>query len=163
VAAALPWLEDWKERTQFMHLSGQRDDIFVREAYERNGFAAKVMSFCSEMELAYSAADLVVARSGAATLTELAAFGLPAILIPYAHAAGNHQLHNARVFERAGAACVIEQTPGLHVAAGERLAEEISGLLADDKARVGMATAARSLAVDNAAEQIADLLEAYAN
>jgi UDP-N-acetylglucosamine--N-acetylmuramyl-(pentapeptide) pyrophosphoryl-undecaprenol N-acetylglucosamine transferase len=163
VAAALPWLEDWKERTQFVHLSGPRDETFVREAYEGNGFAAKVMSFCNEMELAYSAADLVVARSGAATLTELAAFGLPSILIPYEHAAGNHQLHNARVFERAGAAVVVEQTPGLHVTAGERLADKIAGLLADEKKRDGMASAARSLAVDNAAEKIADLLEVYAN
>ncbi len=163
MASALPWLNDWREQTQFVHLSGPRDETFVREAYERNEFRARVMSFCNEMELAYSTADLVVARSGAATLTELAAFGLPAILIPYAEAAGNHQLHNARILARAGAAHIIEQTPRLHVAAGERLAEEISALLANDKARAGMATAARSLAVEDAAERIADLVEAYAN
>ena len=164
-ASALPWLDEWREQMQFVHLSGPRDERFVRDAYERNGFAAKVMSFCDEMELAYSAADLVMARSGAATLTELAAFGLPAILIPYPAAAGNHQLHNARVFERAGAARVIEQSQlgSLHTAAGERLAEEISGLLAQATARARMATAARSLAVENASERIADLVEAYAN
>ncbi len=82
----------------------------MRESYEKNGFRAKVMSFCDQMELAYSAADVVVARSGASTLTEIAAFGLPSILIPYPHAAGNHQWHNARVFERAGAARLIEQS-----------------------------------------------------
>jgi UDP-N-acetylglucosamine--N-acetylmuramyl-(pentapeptide) pyrophosphoryl-undecaprenol N-acetylglucosamine transferase len=163
MAGALPWLADWRSRTQYVHLSGPRDEAFAREAYERNELVAKVMSFCSEMELAYSAADLVVARSGAATLAELAAFGLPAILIPYPAAAGNHQLHNARVFERAGAARVIERFSGMHVAAGERLAEEIARLLADDTARAGMAKAARSLAVENAAERIADLLEAHAN
>jgi UDP-N-acetylglucosamine--N-acetylmuramyl-(pentapeptide) pyrophosphoryl-undecaprenol N-acetylglucosamine transferase len=163
MAAALPWLADWRARTQFVHLSGARDEGFVREAYERNEFVAKVMSFCSEMELAYSAADVVVARSGAATLTELAAFGLPAILIPYPAAAGNHQLHNARVFERAGAARVVEKLPGLHVTAGQRLAGELAGLLADDAARAGMGKAARSLAVEDAAERVADLLEAYAN
>jgi UDP-N-acetylglucosamine--N-acetylmuramyl-(pentapeptide) pyrophosphoryl-undecaprenol N-acetylglucosamine transferase len=154
MAAALPELNEWKERTQFVHLSGVRDETLVREAYARNGFSAIVMSFCSEMELAYSAADIVVARAGAATLTELAAFGLPAILIPYPEATGNHQFHNARVFERAGAARIAEPA---------RLAATIAGLLADDKARAGMAVAAQSLAVENAAERIADLVEAYAN
>ena len=154
MAAALPGLNEWKERTQFVHLGGVRDELLVREAYAKNGFNAIVMSFCSEMELAYSAADIVVARSGAATLTELAAFGLPAILIPYAQATGNHQFHNARVFERAGAARITE--PG-------ELSSTIAGLLADDEARAGMAVAARSLAVENAAERIADLVEAYAN
>lgn len=163
MASALPWLSDWRQRTQFVHLSGPRDEAFVREAYERNEFTAKVMSFCSEMELPYSAADLVVSRSGAATLTELAAFGLPAILIPYPHAAGNHQLHNARLFERAGAARVIDRLADMHVVAGEQLADAMTGLLANDKARAGMATAARSLAVENAADRIADLVEAYAN
>jgi UDP-N-acetylglucosamine--N-acetylmuramyl-(pentapeptide) pyrophosphoryl-undecaprenol N-acetylglucosamine transferase len=165
MASALPWLSDWRGRMQFVHLSGPCDETSVREAYERNEFAANVMSFCNEMELAYSAADLVVSRSGAATLTELAAFALPAILIPYPAAAGNHQLHNARAFERAGAARVVEQSQlgGMHVTAGERLAEEISGLIADDQARSRMAAAARLLAVENAAERIADLVEAYAN
>ena len=78
--AALPWLGDWKERMQFVHLSGVRDESKLRAVYEENGFAANVMGFCKEMELSYSAADLVIARSGAATLTELAAFALPAIL-----------------------------------------------------------------------------------
>ncbi len=163
MASALPWLNDWREQTQFVHLSGPRDEMYVREAYERNEFRARVMSFCSEMELAYSVADLVVGRSGAATLTELAAFGLPAILIPYTEAAGNHQLHNARIFERAGAAHIVEQAAGLQVAAGERLAEEISDLLANEKSRTCMSAAARSLAIENAAERVADLVEAYAN
>ena len=165
MAAALPWLEEWRERTQFVHLSGPRDGMFVCEAYEKNGFEANVMSFCNQMELAYSAADLVVSRSGAATLTEIAAFGLPAVLIPFAHASGDHQLHNARVFERAGAVNVIEQSQlaGLHTAAGERLAELIGSLLRDDAQRNRMALAARSLGVSDASERIATLLEAYAH
>ena len=86
---------------QFVHLSGTHDEPFLRESYEENGQVAKVMSFCNQMELAYSAADVVVGRSGASTLTEIAAFGLPSILIPYPHAAGNHQwLQRARVRAR---------------------------------------------------------------
>jgi UDP-N-acetylglucosamine--N-acetylmuramyl-(pentapeptide) pyrophosphoryl-undecaprenol N-acetylglucosamine transferase len=163
IACALPWLEDWKEETQFVHLSGSRDETFVRESYEKNGLNATVMSFCGEMELAYSAADFVVSRSGAATLTEIAAFGLPAVLIPYPQAAGDHQLLNARLFEQAGAARVIEQsrlTNG-HALAGERLGEVIGGLLADAGQRKKMTVAAQQLAVTDAHERIASLIEQY--
>lgn len=163
VVCALPWLERRTETLQFVHLTGAPDEQFARESYEKNGFRAKVMSFCSEMELAYSAADVVVARSGAATLAEIAAFGLPAILIPYPHAAGNHQWYNARAFERAGAARLIDQSQfeNLHAERGERLAKVITELLDDEVGRASMVTAARRLAVDDAAERIATLLERY--
>jgi UDP-N-acetylglucosamine--N-acetylmuramyl-(pentapeptide) pyrophosphoryl-undecaprenol N-acetylglucosamine transferase len=131
------------------------------------------MSFCSQMELAYSGADMVVARSGASTLTEIAAFGLPSILIPYPHATGNHQWHNARVFERAGAARLIEQprnpkgrrsespTDREHMERGKQLAKVIGDLIDDETGRATMSRAARSLVVDDAAERIAALLEQY--
>jgi UDP-N-acetylglucosamine--N-acetylmuramyl-(pentapeptide) pyrophosphoryl-undecaprenol N-acetylglucosamine transferase len=166
MACALPWLEHWHERAQFVHLSGTKDEVFVRESYDKNGFAANVMSFCNQMELAYGAADLVIARSGAATLTEIAATGLPSILVPYPHATGNHQWHNARVFERAGAARLVEQTKldtGHHAARGERLAEAVANLLDDETQRERMARAARSLSVADAAERITSLLETYAD
>jgi len=155
VLAALPGLADWKERIQFVHLSGPRDETMLRAAYEINGFMANVMSFCSEMELPYSAADVVIARSGAATLTELSVFGLPSILLPYPHAASNHQWHNAKVFERAGAARIVEPIM--------RLSEELRGLLDDAGARARMARLARTLAVNDADERIADLVETYAD
>lgn len=163
VACALPWMDGRTETTQFVHLSGARDEQFMRDAYEKNGFEAIVMSFSTEMELAYSAADLVVARAGAASLSEIAAFGLPAILVPYPQASGNHQWHNARVFERAGAALLVEQAQlgGLHAATGERMAELIGALLDDQARRKRMAAAARSLAVTDAAERIASLLELH--
>ena len=165
MAGALPWLDDWTDRIQFVHLSGAADETFAREVYEKNGFAANVMGFCGQMELAYSAADLVISRAGAATLTEIAAFGLPAILIPYPHATGNHQVHNARVFERAGAARLFEQRQlaGLHATAGERLAETMARLLGDDAGRQRMAAAARDLAVMDAEQRIVDLIEQYAD
>ncbi|HUI06697.1 MAG TPA: undecaprenyldiphospho-muramoylpentapeptide beta-N-acetylglucosaminyltransferase [Verrucomicrobiae bacterium] len=161
LAVALPWLAGRGEMLQFVHLSGPRDEQFVRESYGENAFEAKVMSFCSQMELAYGAADLVVARSGAATLAEIAAFGLPAILIPYPHAAGNHQWHNARVFERAGAARLIDQAQlnGRRTGAGQSLAALIASLVDDEGGRHQMATAARALAVDDAVERMTALLE----
>jgi len=161
---ALTWLEDWREQIQFVHLSGARDEPFVRDGYEKNGMTAIVMGFCNEMELAYSVADAVVARSGAATLTEIAAFGLPAILLPYPHAAGDHQMHNARVFERAGAAVVISQDKlsGLHATACEHLAEAVTTLFQRKDRRAQMGNAVRSLAITDADERIASLLEQYA-
>lgn len=163
VALALPGLKLRASALQFVHLTGAKDEEFMRETYEKNGFRAAVMGFCSQMELAYSAADVVVARSGASTLTEIAAFGLPAILVPYPHAAGNHQWYNARVFERAGAAQLIEQSlaDGEPAERGGRFATVMSKLLDDEARRRRMATAARSLAVDDAAERIAILLEQY--
>jgi UDP-N-acetylglucosamine--N-acetylmuramyl-(pentapeptide) pyrophosphoryl-undecaprenol N-acetylglucosamine transferase len=163
VACALPWLDRKSERVQFVHLTGTHDEQFVRESYEKNGITGKVMNFCNQMELAYSAADVVVARSGASTLTEIAAFGLPSILIPYPQAAGNHQWHNARVFESAGAARLLDQSEfsSQHAERGERLANAITELLDNETARVRMAEAARSLAVDDAAERLARLLEQY--
>jgi len=165
MACTLPWLDGWNEDTQFVHLAGKKDEDFVRDAYAKNGFSAKVMGFCNEMELAYSAADLVIARAGAATLTEIAAFGLPAILIPYPQATGNHQVLNARVFERAGAARIVEQRQltGMHALAGERLSEELHGLLEHEGTRQAMSEAARKLAVTDAHERIASLLEGYAD
>jgi UDP-N-acetylglucosamine--N-acetylmuramyl-(pentapeptide) pyrophosphoryl-undecaprenol N-acetylglucosamine transferase len=163
VTLALPRLKSRADALQFVHLTGAKDEAFLRETYEKNGFRARVMSFCGQMELAYSAADAVVARSGASTLTEIAAFGLPSILVPYPHAAGNHQWYNARVFERAGAAQLIEQSSadGEAIERGEQLARVIGGLLDDEARRYRMATAARSLAVDDAADRIAILLEQY--
>ena len=155
VTGALPALMAWKDRLQFVHLAGTRDEVPIRAAYAIAGFAASVMSFCSEMELPYSAADLVIARSGAVTLTELAVFGLPALLLPYPHAAGNHQWFNAKFFERRGAARIVNSPADLP--------EEIGTLLDDAGARAAMAAAVRTLAVSDAAERIADLVETYAN
>jgi UDP-N-acetylglucosamine--N-acetylmuramyl-(pentapeptide) pyrophosphoryl-undecaprenol N-acetylglucosamine transferase len=163
VAGALPRLTERAEALQFVHLTGAQDEQFIRESYEENGFEANVMSFCSQMELAYSAADVVVARSGAATLTEIAAFGLPSILIPYPRAAGNHQWYNARVFERANAARLVEQSEfdASHDGSGERLAQVLVRIVDDEAGRAKMARAARVLAIDDAADRIATLLEQY--
>jgi UDP-N-acetylglucosamine--N-acetylmuramyl-(pentapeptide) pyrophosphoryl-undecaprenol N-acetylglucosamine transferase len=175
VARALPKLGGM----QFIHLTGPRDESPLRAAYAAAGISATVMSFCNTMELAYSAADLAVARAGAATLTELAAFGLPAVLVPYPHAAGNHQWHNARVFERAGAARVVEESAlsrsslseadsaggaalGERRPTGQGLGVVLAELLADEASRQAMSAKMRTLAVPNAAERIADLIEEMA-
>jgi len=165
VACTLPRRRGWTDSVQFLHLSGAQDEAFLREAYSAHGFTARVMSFCDRMELAYSAADLVVSRAGAGTLAEIATFGLPSILIPYPFAADDHQAHNARVFERVGAARMIRQSAlgDTDAEKGERLGAVLGELLADDTQRRRMSEAAHSLAVFDAEERIANLIEQHAH
>ena len=83
--------------------------------------------FIIEMEQVYSAADFAIARSGAASLAELAFFGLPAILIPYPYAADDHQTRNAEIFAKAGAAVLFKE-PDLEI---ELLARKSRSWIAD--------------------------------
>ncbi len=86
---------------QVIHLSGARDERLVADNYQRENIPAYVAAFHHRMEEVYSAADFAVARSGAASLAELAFFGLPSILIPFPYAAEDHQTRNAEIFARA--------------------------------------------------------------
>jgi UDP-N-acetylglucosamine--N-acetylmuramyl-(pentapeptide) pyrophosphoryl-undecaprenol N-acetylglucosamine transferase len=95
---------------QILHASGERDYEYMR-AEERMPFGENkivLVPYLRDMADAYALADLVVARAGASTLGELAALGLPALLVPYPFAAEDHQMANARAFEAAGAAVLIE-------------------------------------------------------
>jgi UDP-N-acetylglucosamine--N-acetylmuramyl-(pentapeptide) pyrophosphoryl-undecaprenol N-acetylglucosamine transferase len=98
------------KNVQFIHLTGKEDENFVEECYRRAGIPAFVSAFYDRMEEAYTVADLAVARSGAASLTELSYFDLPTILIPYPFAAENHQFFNAEIFARHGVAEVLEES-----------------------------------------------------
>ena len=137
VAESLPHLKEWRSSVQFLHLSGTADEPFMKESYAKNGMEATVMSFCNRMELAYSVADVVIGRSGAATLAEIAAFGLPSVLIPFPRAPGDHQRQNARVFERAGAAQVVEHIPGSDRA--QRFGRILGEMLSNEGRRLQMA------------------------
>ncbi len=126
----------------------------VREAYANLCVAAEVAPFFSDLPARMAAADLVVARSGASTVAELAAIGRPAILVPLPHALDQDQFANAGILERAGGARRIAQdafTP-------RRLAEEIAGLAAAPARLQAMAAAARSVGRLDAAERLADLV-----
>ena len=105
-----------------------------------------------ELPDVYAAIDLVVGRSGAGTVAELAYVGLPSILIPLPGARGNEQTLNARVLLDAGAAVVVEQQD----ATPDRLRTEIIALLDDSERRRRMADAARSVARPDAAARLAD-------
>ncbi|MFP4496461.1 MAG: undecaprenyldiphospho-muramoylpentapeptide beta-N-acetylglucosaminyltransferase [Halochromatium sp.] len=139
-------------RPSVRHQAGERTLALARQAYAEAGIEAEVSAFIADMAAAYAWADLVVCRSGALTVAELAAAGLPAILVPYPHAVDDHQVGNARWLSEAGAAELLLQRE-MSVA---RLTGLLRELLADPARRLRMAEAARAKARPDAAERIAD-------
>ena len=107
------------------------------------------------MEEAYSAADIVISRAGAASLSELSQFGLASILIPYPYATDDHQTSNANVFAEAGAAEV--QPEGR--LSPETFSALITSLLSDDPRREKMSRAARTILLRDAAGNVGDEIE----
>jgi UDP-N-acetylglucosamine--N-acetylmuramyl-(pentapeptide) pyrophosphoryl-undecaprenol N-acetylglucosamine transferase len=156
--AALPLLAQQAAGYRIIHQTGEREFGRVRAAYETSGVQAEVHAFLDDVPAAFGRADLVVCRSGASTVSELMAAGKASLLIPFPAAADNHQLANARILEKAGAARVIEQS---HLTP-ENLVEEISRLLARPDTLVQMDHCARSLARPDAAGEIAGLVERLA-
>jgi UDP-N-acetylglucosamine--N-acetylmuramyl-(pentapeptide) pyrophosphoryl-undecaprenol N-acetylglucosamine transferase len=138
---------------QLIHITGAADEETVRRAYESMGVRAWVGAFHHAMEKAYAAADIAVARSGAASLTELAHFGIPSVLVPYPHAAEDHQTWNAGVFVEAGAAELVREGD----AEPERFVRVLESVL-EPARRAKMAAAARALSCPGAAERVADLV-----
>jgi UDP-N-acetylglucosamine--N-acetylmuramyl-(pentapeptide) pyrophosphoryl-undecaprenol N-acetylglucosamine transferase len=134
------------------HQTGERDVEWVRDAYRRAGLEARVEAFLFEMDREMTSADLVVARAGATTLSELAAAGRPAILVPLPTATDDHQRKNAEVIARAGGAEVIDERE----LTGERLADAIVAIAANATRRDAMGRAFRQLAKPDAAARIAD-------
>ena len=111
---------------QVIHLSGSRDERLLEDNYRRENIPAYVAAFHHHMEEVYSAADFAVARAGAASLAELAAFGLPALLVPYPYAADDHQTRNAEIFVQGEAAVMVREAE----LTGDLLARKIRELLA---------------------------------
>src|SRR5437870_12719729 len=143
---------------EFIHQTGQRDYNSVRQAYQDRGIPAEVYPFIENLPEAFARADLIISRSGAAAVAELAAAGQASILVPFHAAAEQHQAEHARAFERRGAPRVILQ-PDL---TPERLVKEVGHLLGSPPQLVEMERAARSLARPDAAARIADLIERLA-
>jgi UDP-N-acetylglucosamine--N-acetylmuramyl-(pentapeptide) pyrophosphoryl-undecaprenol N-acetylglucosamine transferase len=140
----------------FIHQTGEADYNAVGAAYGSEWAGSEVCAFIDDIAEAFSRADLIICRAGAATVAELAAAGKASILVPYPSATDQHQLHNAKALDYAGTACVIEQndlTPG-------RLVECVMGLLADPGKLARMEQQAKNLASPQAACRIAELIEA---
>ena len=134
------------------HQTGERDVDRVREGYRRAGVEARVEAFLYEMDREMTAADIVICRSGATTLSELAAAGRAAILVPLPTSTDDHQRKNAEVVGRSGGAVVIEERD----LTGEKLADAVLAIASNPERRGRMAAAARTLARPDAAARIAD-------
>jgi UDP-N-acetylglucosamine--N-acetylmuramyl-(pentapeptide) pyrophosphoryl-undecaprenol N-acetylglucosamine transferase len=145
------------QRVSVLHQTGESQVEQVKQRYAELGVEAEVVPFIDDMARAYASASLVVARAGATTLAELCAIGKPSILIPYPHAAEDHQLKNARAMEQAGAALAISESE----LTAEGLAKQVRGLLVGRSERHAMAEAARALGRPEAAAAIVDDLCAY--
>jgi UDP-N-acetylglucosamine--N-acetylmuramyl-(pentapeptide) pyrophosphoryl-undecaprenol N-acetylglucosamine transferase len=155
VVEAMLLLQREKKAPALLHQTGKADHAAVQQKYAEAGITADARPFIDEMGAAYRGAALVVARAGASTLAELTALGLPSLLIPFPHAADDHQTVNARELEAAGAARVLVQSETTPRA----LADAIAALFADETARHRMGAAARALGRPRAHAEIVDELE----
>jgi UDP-N-acetylglucosamine--N-acetylmuramyl-(pentapeptide) pyrophosphoryl-undecaprenol N-acetylglucosamine transferase len=153
VVTSLPRFD--ASRVQFIHLTGKKDEQSVFQCYRNAGISAFVSAFYHRMEEVYSVADVAVARSGAATLTELSYFDLPAILIPYPFASENHQLLNAEIFAKNSVAEVLEESR----VKGDTLGSLIDQFLKDGVRMVSSRDRPRTLGPEIAANRIAQIIE----
>lgn len=134
-----------------VHLTGDNDPD--AQAVAHSHYLA--LPFYGNMAGLFERADLAISRSGAGTLTELAATGTPAILIPYPFAADDHQTYNAKVFVEAGAAALFQQNS----VTAETLQAQVMRLLTGDRAALhAMSVAAKSLAVLDSRDRLAALI-----
>lgn len=146
---------------RLVHSAGKRG-IESMEAHLRdrlglsgwNEAGFEVRDYIYDMPRLMAAADLVLCRSGASTLAELAAMGKPAVLVPSPNVVHNHQEVNARVLEHSGAATVLLERD----AAPERMLETITGLLSDRTRLDAMAESMRRMAVENATDEITSMV-----
>ncbi len=141
---------------KIVHQTGASDASWVQSEMERQGVESTVLAFIPDLEKYYAEVCLVIARAGAGTVTELALWGLPSILIPYPHAADDHQRKNAEVLVKRGAACLIDQRELNE----DTLLKTVSILLSDPHHLSDMGEKGKELARPNAAKDIVDALMA---
>ncbi|HEV7888490.1 MAG TPA: undecaprenyldiphospho-muramoylpentapeptide beta-N-acetylglucosaminyltransferase [Acidimicrobiales bacterium] len=159
--------EQWRDRSHIAirHVVGRRDFADFADfadvgsaAPGEGALVYQAVEFEDRMPALLAAADVLVARAGATTVAELAAAGVPSVLVPLPGAPGDHQTANARALADRGAAVLVpdaECTP-------ERLASELEPLLADPVRLDAMGRAAAALAHPDAADRVADLVERHA-
>jgi UDP-N-acetylglucosamine--N-acetylmuramyl-(pentapeptide) pyrophosphoryl-undecaprenol N-acetylglucosamine transferase len=145
--------EQFVSKIQIIHQTGQDDYELVKSEYAKRAANIKnlVQPYFENIPEIYALTDLMVCRTGAMTIAEITAYGLPAILIPYPYSTGGHQRINAQAMESRGAGIIINDAE----LTGEFLAKNIIDLLENERRLEQMATASKSLGKPNAAEVIA--------
>jgi UDP-N-acetylglucosamine--N-acetylmuramyl-(pentapeptide) pyrophosphoryl-undecaprenol N-acetylglucosamine transferase len=165
--AAVEWCAAWRHRSDVAvyHVAGDRNLATVQHAAgaaglleQAGGLDYRLVGFEHRMPLVLGACDLVVARAGASTVAELAAIGIPSVLVPLPGSPSDHQTKNARTFSEAGAAVMVADAD----CTGARLGEVVGPLLSEPDVRAAMATAAAGLGYRDAADQVAIIVESVA-
>ena len=153
IVEALPGLHQSVPGMHIIHQTGERDYDVSQAGYLRSGISAELHAFIDDMPAMFARADLVICRSGASTVAEIAAAGKPAIFIPFPRAADDHQLRNAEALARDNGAVVVRESDLTR----ERLIELVASLLKDRARRAAIGAAARAHAHPGAGGNIAAL------
>jgi UDP-N-acetylglucosamine--N-acetylmuramyl-(pentapeptide) pyrophosphoryl-undecaprenol N-acetylglucosamine transferase len=135
---------------QILHITGTTDIAEVESAYKRQRIQAVVKAFKPDIHLALGAADCLLSRAGASSMAEIAAVGIPSILVPFPYATDNHQFFNAKAYSQSGAALQIDQndlTPDL-------LASQVCMLIEQRSRRTSIINALEKWSKPNAAHDI---------
>lgn len=140
---------------RFLHQAGKDEAESLVHDFAASGLPGEVRAFIHDMPAAFAASDLVVGRSGAGAVAELAAAGKASLLAPFPFAADNHQQKNAETMVRAGAARMALDA----AMNGQRLFQEVMSFVNDRTALEDMGRAARTLAKPAAARRAAEVLE----
>jgi len=150
--AALDLADKWKDREDVV-LEIKTGPTLLEEATGRlaGNRAARPVAYIDRMDDAYAASDVMVCRCGAGTVAEVSHVGVASVMVPYPHAPGDHQLHNAQALADVGAAIIIED----HLLTAETLGPVLDDLLSDDVRREAMAANARLVDHGAAAETVA--------
>jgi UDP-N-acetylglucosamine--N-acetylmuramyl-(pentapeptide) pyrophosphoryl-undecaprenol N-acetylglucosamine transferase len=157
VCGLLDKLDVFADQWQIVHLTGLANLERVQQAYAGAKIAHKVLGYYDEMANLLAAADLVVGRSGAVSVAEYAAAGVPSICMPYPYHKDRHQYLNAGKLVAVGAAVIVDDLPD-EKGRAQRLWEELEKLMKDEKKRQQMRENCRTAANPNAAADIAERL-----
>jgi len=143
-----------KVKIAVIHITGNADLDWIRRRYSEIGVVSETTPFASHMAALYQRVDMVIARSGAGTLFELALFGLPSIIIPYTFAAA-HQRENAEIFARKNAILCCEEADF----SVSWLLPELRDLVSNDQKRQHLSESIMKMNQSNASEKLAQLAQ----
>ena len=152
ILRCLPKLEPLSNELQIIHCTGEYGYETAKAAYKQTKINVYVCSFLDDMGAAFSMADIIICRAGATTIAEITAIGIPAILIPYPHAADNHQYWNAMELASNGGGYLLQQidlTP-------EKIIELITDLFNNKEKYDRMKMFNKEMGMPNAAMRVVD-------
>jgi UDP-N-acetylglucosamine--N-acetylmuramyl-(pentapeptide) pyrophosphoryl-undecaprenol N-acetylglucosamine transferase len=138
---------------KIVHQTGEREFEELRGYYETAGIAVEARAFLDDMAQRFADADLIVCRSGASTVAEIAAAGKCALFVPFPGAADDHQLRNAELLAASGAALLIPESQ----LTAQRFVQEVAALLGNTARMTDMGAQARALAHRDAAAHVAEM------